>query len=225
MSNGSAGVIIGIPVYDQVDMLDVAGPFEMFDWADFQVDLLAEKPGMIQFRTNFPDNPFAFEVTKSFGDARNYDAIWVPGGHPDALAAIIDEPSQTYIKFLQAQAAKVSFVCSVCEGAMLLAAAGLLDGYNATTHWYFTKCFVERFPKVIVAPGNPRFVLDRNRLTGGGISSGLDEALMLIQLLKGTVAAQEVQQTTQYYPDPPVKSTLPAPPPCPLPKRGSGKKP
>jgi cyclohexyl-isocyanide hydratase len=224
MSNGNANVMIGIPVYDRVDMLDVAGPFEMFDWAEFQVDLLAEKPGIYQFRTNFPDNPFAFEVKKSFADARKYDAIWVPGGHPDALAAIIDEPSQTYIKFLQAQAAKVSFVCSVCEGAMLLAAAGLLDGYNATTHWAFMGCFAERFPKVIVGPGNPRFVLDRNRLTGGGISSGLDEALMLIQLLKGTVAAQEVQQSTQYYPDPPVSSAIPPAPPCPLRKRDARKR-
>jgi transcriptional regulator GlxA family with amidase domain len=103
---------------------------------------------------------------------------------------------------------------------MLLAAAGLLDGYYATTHWAFMPCFAERFPKVLVADGHPRFVLDRNRLTGGGISSGLDEALMLIQLLQGTVAAQEVQQNTQYYPAPPVSSAIPpAPQQCPLPRR------
>jgi cyclohexyl-isocyanide hydratase len=207
-------MIIGIPVYDEVDMLDVAGPFEMFDWAGFEIDLLAEHKGMKKFRSK----GFSFEVTKSFADARAYDAIWVPGGDKDALGAIIDDPRQTYINFLIAQAARTKMMCSVCEGAMLLAAAKLLDGYYATTHWAFTPCFAERFPNVLVADGHPRFVLDRDRLTGGGISAGLDEALMLIQLLAGTVAAQEVQQNTQYYPDPPVSSAIPpAPPQCPLP--------
>src|SRR3984885_7322875 len=167
-------------------------------------------------------NGFCFEVTRSFADARSYDAIWVPGGDPKALAAIIDDPGQIYINFLIAQAAQTRMVCSVCEGAMLLAAAKLLDGYYATTHWAFTACFAERFPNVLGTDGHPLFVLDRNRLTGGGISSGLDEALMLIQLLAGTVAAQEVQQNTQYYPDPPVTSTIPAPPrQCPLPARSA----
>jgi transcriptional regulator GlxA family with amidase domain len=209
-------VIIGIPVYDNVDMLDVTGPFEMFDWAGYEIDLLAEHKGTKKFR----GKGFCFDVAKNFADARAYDAIWVPGGDVDALAAIIDDPSRTYLDFLIAQAARTQMVCSVCEGAMLLAAAGLLDGYHATTHWAFTPCFAERFPKVLVADGHPRFVLDRNRLTGGGISSGLDEALMLIQLLQGTVAAQEVQQSTQYYPDPPISSTIPpAPRHCPLPRR------
>jgi len=65
-----------------------------------------------------------------------------------------------------------------------------------------------RFPKVTLASGYPRYCLDRNRLTGGGISSGLDEALMLIQLISGTEAAQQVQQSTQYYPRPPVTSEI-----------------
>jgi transcriptional regulator GlxA family with amidase domain len=210
---GEARVIIGIPVYDDVDMLDVAGPFEMFDWAGFEIDLLAEQKGMKKFRKGF-----CFEVTRSFAEARAYDALWVPGGDPNALGAIIDDPRQTYLNFLIAQAAQVKMVCSVCEGAMLLAAAGLLDQYHATTHWAFMPCFAERFPNVLVADGHPRFVLDRNRLTGGGISSGLDEALMLIQLLAGTVTAQQVQQQTQYYPNPPVDSAIPpAPPTCLLP--------
>jgi transcriptional regulator GlxA family with amidase domain len=211
-------VIIGIPVYDDVDMLDVTGPFEMFDWAGFEIDLLAEQKGMKKFR----NKGFCFEVTKSFADARAYDAIWVPGGDPKALAAIIDDSKRTYLDFLIAQAERTKMVCSVCEGAMLLAAAGLLDQHYATTHWAFIPCFAERFPKVLVADGHPRFVLDRNRLTGGGISSGLDEALMLIQLLQGTVAAQQVQQQTQYYPDPPVSSAIPpAPSSCLLPSRKS----
>lgn len=208
-------MIIGIPVYDKVDMLDVTGPYEMFDWAGYEIDLLAEHKGMKRFRSK----GFCFDVTKSFADARAYDAIWVPGGDIEALACIIDDPKRTYLDFLVAQAARTKMVCSVCEGAMLLAAAGLLDQYYATTHWAFMPCFAERFPKVLVADGHPRFVLDRDRLTGGGISSGLDEALMLIQLLEGTVAAQKVQQSVQYYPDPPVSSAIPpAPAHCLLPR-------
>ena len=96
-------------------------------------------------------------------------------------------------------------------------AAGLLDGYEATAHWEFLNCFPERFPKVKLAPGNPRFVHDRNRLTGGGVSSGLDTALKLIELLSGRALAETVQLHTQYYPDPPVSSVIPPSPACPLP--------
>jgi len=210
----SPEMIIGIPVYDQVDMLDVTGPFEMFDWAGFEIDLLAEQPGKKRFRSR----GFAFDVEKGFQDARDYDAVWVPGGDPEALVSIISDPGRVYLDFLAAQATRTKIMCSVCEGAMLLAAAGLLDGYHATTHWAFVPCFAERFPRVIAAEGHPRFVLDRDRLTGGGISSGLDEALMLIQFLRGTVAAQQVQQNMQYYPNPPVNSSIPpAPQRCPLP--------
>jgi hypothetical protein len=77
-----------------------------------------------------------------------------------------------------------------CEPFHTSSSAGELnrDGYEATTHWAFVRCLTERFPKVKVVAGHPRYCLDRNRLTGGGISSGLDEALELIQLLKGTSA-------------------------------------
>jgi transcriptional regulator GlxA family with amidase domain len=98
----------------------------------------------------------------------------------------------------------------------LLAAAGLLDGYKVTTHWAFIPCLLRHFPKVTVADGHPRFHRDRDRLTGGGISSGLDEALELIRLLQGEAAAQGVQQMTQYYPDPPITSEIPATITCPL---------
>jgi cyclohexyl-isocyanide hydratase len=210
-------MIIGIPVYDDVDMFDVTGAFEMFDWAGFDVDLLAAEPGMKKFR----NKGFSYSVTRGFDQARNYDAIWVPGGEPAALARIIDDPRSPYIAFLKAQARRrTRMMCSVCDGAMLLAAAGLLDGYRATTHWEFLSCFPQRFPKVIVAKGHPRFVHDRNRLTGAGISSGLDVALKLIELLGGRALAKSVQQSTQYFPKPPVSSTLPrTPAQCPIPAK------
>ena len=99
----------------------------------------------------------------------------------------------------------------------MLAAAGLLDGYTVTTHWAFIASLTGLFPNVSVAPDYPRYCLDRNRLTGGGVSSGLDEALELIQLTLGTAVAQQVQLTTQYYPQPPVSSQITAATSCPLP--------
>lgn len=204
-------MIIGIPVYDDVDMLDVTGPFEMFAWANIQVELIAEKPGMIRFRKGF-----CFLVEKGFKDAAKYDALWVPGGDPTALVRLMAEPKGPYLQFLSDQAKTVNMVASVCEGALLLAAAGLLDGYEATTHWAFIPCLMARFPNVNVVDGYPRYHRDRERLTGGGISSGLDEALALIEILLGSKTAQNVQQSTQYYPNPPVTSEIPHAIDCPL---------
>src|SRR5918911_1143751 len=114
-------MIVGISVYDDVDMLDVTGPYEMLGWADIAVELLAEKPGLIRFR-----NGFAFEVTKGLENARVYDALWVPGGEISALARLMGDPRRTYLDFLIRQCAQTRLVASVCNGALLLAAAGLL---------------------------------------------------------------------------------------------------
>jgi transcriptional regulator GlxA family with amidase domain len=116
-------------------------------------------------------------------------------------------PDGDYLDFMRDRSRTAKYVCSVCEGALLLAKAGLLDGYECTTHWQFIPCLKKiGHPKVV--EGFPRFVLDRNRLTGGGISSGLDESLKLVELLTDYATAQQVQQTIQYYPCPPVASTL-----------------
>src|SRR6202034_4053109 len=109
------------------------------------------------------------QVETSFKDAGDYDALWVPGGDPDALVKLMRDPLRTYLDFLIRKSVNAKYVASVCEGALLLAAAGLLDGYTATTHWMFIPCFA-RFPAVKVAGGYTRYCLDRNRLTGGGIS-------------------------------------------------------
>ena len=196
---------IVMPVYKHVEMLDVCGPYEMLRWVHgLDVDLVAETPGLVEF-----NHGFSFRVPHGLGPAKQSDALWVPGGRPESLDRIIHDPEQTYLGFLVRQAAASRYVCSVCEGALLLAAAGLLDGYRATTHWAFIPYLMDNYPKTTVADGHPRFVLDRNRLTGGGISSGLDEALKLIELLTDTATAESVQQTTQYYPDPPVSSEIP----------------
>ena len=103
---------IGIPLYNGVDLLDVTGPCEMFDWAGFEVEnFLAEKPGAIAFRTK----GFSCEATLSFEQARKYDAIWVPGGEPQALADIIEDQSGPSHDFLRAQLDHVTFMCSAAR--------------------------------------------------------------------------------------------------------------
>ena len=206
-------LLVGMPVYDAVDMLDVTGPHEMLSWAGINVELVAAKKGMHCFR-----NGFRFEVTRSFAKASRYDVLWVPGGDPAALNVLMKD--KTYLGFLRSKAAETPLVTSVCEGAMLLAAAGLLDGYEATTHWAFIPC-LKRYQKVKVVEGYPRYHLDRDRLTGGGISSGLDETLKLIELLQGTDAAKAVQLSTQYFPCPPVSGNIPPAGTCPLDDAGT----
>jgi cyclohexyl-isocyanide hydratase len=196
---------IVIPVYDKVDMLDVCGPCEMFHWAKFQVDVVAEKPGEVHFNSGL-----VFQVSAGLDPPRPADALWVPGGEPESLERIIAEgDTSAYLGFLKHQAAQSQWICSVCEGALLLAAASLLDDFRVTTHWAFIPYLMTYHPTVHVADGHPRFVIDRDRITGGGISSGLDEALKLIELLAGREKAISVQQSTQYYPEPPVVSAIP----------------
>jgi cyclohexyl-isocyanide hydratase len=203
---------LGIPIYQGVNLLDVAGPLEMFYWAgrdnNLQTVLVSADGGPV---TSI--NGVRFEAQASFAQTPALDILWVPGGSPVALEAIMNDPYSPYLQYLRQIAVNAKWVCSVCEGAMLLAQAGLLDGHNATTHWAFVAC-LQSFPKITVDTNNERFVVSGNRLTGGGISSGLDEALKLISLLFDDEAAKDVQVSTQYFPKPPVMGTIPPTPAC-----------
>jgi len=207
-------VRLGIPVYEGVNLLDVAGPMEMFYWASrahkLETLLLSEEGRSVKTMSGV-----RFETHASFAEAPALDVLWVPGGSPTALVKIMKNPKSPYLRYLREIAVGARWVCSVCEGALLLAQAGLLDGHAATTHWAFVKC-LQRFPEIKVDTAHKRFVVSGNRLTGGGISSGLDEALKLIELLFGKAAAKSVQVTTQYFPKPPIRGVIPGAPACPI---------
>lgn len=199
---------LGIPVYDGVNLLDVAGPLEMFYWAGqhrrLDKVLVSSDGGAV---TSI--NGVRFEAHASFAETPTLDILWVPGGNPTALQDIMRDPNSAYLEYLRQVAVGATWVCSVCEGAMLLARAGLLDGYMATTHWEFVKC-LQRFPHIDVDTGRKRFLVSGNRLTGGGISSGLDESLELVRLLFGDDIAKKVQVATEYFPRPSVMGALPS---------------
>jgi transcriptional regulator GlxA family with amidase domain len=207
---------LGIPVYQGVNLLDVAGPLEMFYWAgqenDLKTVLVSSDGGAVR-----SINGVCFEAQASFAQTPALDILWVPGGDPEALAAIMKDPNSPYLQYLRRIAANATWVCSVCEGALLLARAGLLDDHAATTHWYFVEC-LQQFRAITVDTTHKRFVVSQNehgnRLTGGGISAGLDEALQLILLLFGEESAKDVQVSTQYFPIPPVMGVIPSTPKC-----------
>lgn len=218
-------LLIGIPIYDGVDLLDVTAPCEMFSWLkssvaktmDVEVRVVAHTCDAVTTRDGLrllPDHTFA--------DTPRLDLLWVPGAEVSALKRMMAD--KTFLAFLRSRSRHATYVTSVCEGALLLASAGLLAGYRATTHWAFLPC-LRRFSGVRVVRGHPRFVVNRIRtasgkpryvVTGGGISSGLDEALQLILLIAGRKVAEDVQRTTQYYPRPPVKGTITPTKDCPL---------
>jgi cyclohexyl-isocyanide hydratase len=210
---------IAIPIYPGVDLLDVAAPWEIFNWMKgswperaVSTQLVAMTRSAVRTRDGLkliPDTTFN-EVRRQ---GHRFQLLWVPGGSVPELRRTM--ANHRYLEFLQDQIVHAEWVTSVCEGAMILAASGLLDGYEATTHWAFLPCF-EAYPAIRVASGYPRFVVDRNRVTGGGISSGLDEALKLVELIAGKAVAEQVQVTTQYFPKPPVKGTIPGADTCPL---------
>ena len=206
---------LGIPVYDGVDLLDVTGPLEMFYWTNDDNNQLETVLISADGKSVTSVSGVTFQAQKSFAEVPALDILWVPGGDPPALERLMKDEHSSYLDYLRKVAENAKWVCSVCEGALLLGRAGLLKGHTVTTHWAFAEC-LKRFENVTPAAGNPRFVVSGNRLTGGGISSGLDESLKLIALLFGEDTAKGVQVTTQYFPEPPVMGVIPPPSGCPV---------
>lgn len=237
MSTRAKSLTIGIAIYPGVDPLDVAGPYEVFSNLASEVAgdcavnvlVLAQTMDPVPTRTFVTDAapPMALMPQATFAQVPHLDVLWVPGGAVESLEVMMK--GGPYLEQLKAWAPRARFVTSVCEGAMLLAAAGLLDGFRATTHWAFIPCF-SRFKEVKPIGGKnrrwPRFVVDPprpdpdalgTRVTGAGISAGLDEALQLVLMLFGKKVAKQVQIDIQYFPDPPVNARLKPAKSCPIP--------
>jgi transcriptional regulator GlxA family with amidase domain len=139
---------LGIPIYQGVNLLDVAGPLEMFYWAGRSNDLKtvlvsADGDGVTSI------NGVSFKAHASFAQTPALDVLWVPGGDPEVLEKIMKDPNSPYLQYLRQVAPGAKWVCSVCEGALLLARAGLLDGHAAATHWRFVEC-LQRFRAITV---------------------------------------------------------------------------
>ena len=119
------------------------------------------------------------------------------------------------ISFLQAAAPRADYVTSVCGGSLLLGAAGLMQGYQATTHW----AVHDMLSQFGAQPVKARVVTDRNRISGGGVTAGIDFGLTVLAKLRGAEVAQAVQLMMEYDPQPPFGAGSPGKAPAPIVER------
>ncbi|MGD9784056.1 MAG: DJ-1/PfpI family protein [Hyphomicrobiaceae bacterium] len=191
---------IAFLAYPEFTSLDLVGPHYM-------LGSLMGATTMIVARTREPvvsDMKLAILPTHTFAECpADLDIICVPGGSTGTLAAMQDAET---IAFLKDRGARAKYVTSVCTGSLVLGAAGLLDGYKATSHWV-TRHLLAEFG---AEPVDKRVVIDRNRITGAGVTAGLDMGLHMLGQLRDPLYAQSVQLLAEYAPEPPYTAGTPA---------------
>lgn len=201
-ANQNTLVQAGFVLFAGITQLDLTGPYEVLArLPNVKVHLVA--------RTLDPvtsDTGLALVPTVTFSECPRLDVICVPGG-PGVNKALLD---REVLGFLQTHASTAAYVTSVCSGALVLGAAGLLRGYRAATHWASMQ-FLESFG---AEPTELRFCVDRNRVTGGGVTAGIDFGLYLASVLANKETAERIQLYLEYSPKPPFDSGSPdsAPP-------------
>lgn len=189
---------IGLLVFPGVQQLDLTGPYEVFaSAAGTATHLVWRDAAPIASVTGLRLTP-----TMTFADCPRLDVLCVPGG-AGVNALLRDEE---VLAFLRTQAAGARFTTSVCTGALVLGAAGLLKGRRATTHWNALD-FLERFG---ATPSEDRVVRDGDLITAGGVTSGLDFGLTIIAELLGAAEARTIQLMLEYAPEPPFPDGTPA---------------
>ena len=188
--------MLGIVLFPQVEELDFVGPLEVFGTlaklgADWRVVTVAERKELLTGANGLKVQP-----DHSFEDCPPLDVLLVPGGWGTRQ----ERENPKMLEFVRRTAAGASYVTSVCTGALVLQAAGLLAGKRATTYWAAME-LLRSFADVEVI--NERFVHDGNVITAAGVSAGIDMALYLVGLVNGPDTARAVQKAIEYYPQPP----------------------
>ena len=184
-------------LFPRLTQLDLTGPFEIFfRLPSTTVDLVAASSAAVESEGGLRLIP-----NRTFADAPQCDLLFIPGG-PGVDDFMLD---QTVLDFVRKQAKGAQYIASVCTGALLLGAAGLLRGYNATTHWAAMD-FLRLFD---AQPTRQRVVRDRKIITGAGVSAGIDLALMISELIFGDEIAREIQTFIEYDPQPPFDAGTP----------------
>ena len=186
----SAPLRVGTVLFERFELLDVFGPLEMFGVAPgrFDISLIGPLAGPLA-SSQGPRS----HVDYSYGDAPPVDIVLVPGGI-GRLEAIED---RRFLDWLAAYCTTAQYVTSVCTGSALLAAAGVLDGYRATSNKRAFEWVREHGPNVEWVP-EARWVVDRNRWTSSGVAAGIDMSLALIGHLYGDDFAQRIADGTEY---------------------------
>jgi cyclohexyl-isocyanide hydratase len=189
---------VGFVIFPELTQLDFTGPQQV-------LSRLPQSAMHIVAKSMAPvpsDSGLSLVPTHTFENCPRLDLICIPGGSTGVVRAMGDQET---IEFVQRQASKAKYVTSVCTGAFVLGAAGLLKGRRATTHWAFT----ELLPLVGATHEKARVVKDGNLITAGGVTSGIDFGLRVAADIAGEAAAQGIQLSLEYDPDPPFASGHP----------------
>jgi cyclohexyl-isocyanide hydratase len=193
-------ITVGFVLYPGCTLLDFAGATQIFAYTTgFDVVWIGEDLATpIATTESVSVNPSA-----TFANHPPLDIVFVPGGGDTGVGAAMQDPA--LMRWLDSVAGDAQWVGSVCTGAFILAAAGQFDGCQVTTYWS-ARPVLAMFPALTVVPGYPRWHLDveKKRFSGGGISSSIDLALRLVEVIAGPQAAQTAQLRNQYAPQPPV---------------------
>ena len=188
---------IGLLLFPRMTQLDLTGPFEVF----------ARMPGAavhLLWKDRQPvvtDRSLAITPTATLADCPKLDLICVPGG-PGQVALMED---REVLDFLRRKAEECRYVTSVCTGSLVLGAAGLLAGYRAACHWLS----LDQLGLLGATPVAERVVIDRDRITGGGVTSGIDFALAVVAQVRGAETAKAIQLSIEYDPAPPFAAGSP----------------
>jgi len=198
----TAPLQIGILLFPKVTQLDFTGPLQVFSSVPgAKVHLIWKRIEPVA-----SDSVMVLTPTTTFADCPQLDVICVPGGM--GTDDMVND--EEMLAFLRKQADGARFITSVCTGSLVLGAAGLLKGYRAATHW----SAIEYLSAFGATPTKTRVCTDRNRVTGGGVTAGIDFALTLVSMLVDRTTAEAIQLRLEYNPSPPFQSGSPdaAPP-------------
>ncbi len=190
-------LVVGFLVFPRVQQLDLTGPYEVFaSMPETRVELISKTLDAVVSATGLTLTP-----TMTLAACPQLDVLCVPGGA--GVNALLTDPET--LTFVKRQASGARYVTSVCTGALVLGAAGLLQGKRATTHWA-AHDLLAAFGAI---PTQGRVVRDGTLLTGGGVTAGIDFALTLAAELAGQAAAEAVQLGLEYAPVPPFSAGTP----------------
>lgn len=188
---------IAMLLFPDLTQLDLTAPYEVLTrLPDAEVSLVWKSLETVRSGTGLCLSPNA-----TLAEAAPADVLFVPGG--SGLLQLLQDPE--VLEFVRRQAGTARYVTAVCTGSLLLGAAGLLEGYRATTHW----AYHDLLQHCGAHPVRRRVVIDRNRVTAGGVTAGIDFALRLAAELCGEQVAKGIQLSLEYDPDPPFDSGTP----------------
>jgi cyclohexyl-isocyanide hydratase len=184
-------------LYPEVTQLDLTGPAQFLSrLGNSTLHYVAKSAEPVP-----TDAGFSIVPTATFAEVTSADILCVPGGI-SCVDVIEDDETLAWVRRV---AGSARWVTSVCTGSLILGAAGLLRGYRAGCHWAWR----EHLPLFGAEPVAERVVFDRNRVTGGGVTAGIDFALALIAAVRGEAHARIVQLALEYDPSPPFDSGSP----------------